>query len=216
MTQRICVIGSTGLLGKHFLESISAGDFGKVTAITRRLIPSLNDRTFIKQSIHDFSDLESMRPDLKADVLICTLGTTIKTAGSQDAFVRVDHDLPIEIAKIAKEEGCKSLVLISSVGANAQSKIFYSQVKGKTEEALEKLGFEQFHILRPSMLLGKRQESRPGEFIGKIIMSPLAMMIPWKYKPIHANTIAAKIQALVKASTPGEHIWEGRSLFRSV
>ncbi len=213
MARSVTVIGSTGLIGKQFLESVSEGEFKQVTAISRREIPELMGKSFINQTIHDFSDLEAMRPDLKTDILVCALGTTIKTAGSQEAFMRVDHDLPLEIARIAHEAGCQTFILISSVGADAQSSIFYSRVKGQVEAALDELGFNQFHILRPSMLLGERQESRPGEFVGKLILTPLSFLIPWKYKPIHANTVSDKIKRLASWTQPGKYIWEGKSLF---
>ncbi|NQV41096.1 MAG: NAD-dependent epimerase/dehydratase family protein [Candidatus Marinimicrobia bacterium] len=214
MTQTIAVIGSTGLIGLQFLNSISKGEYEGVTAITRREIPSLSGKPYIHQAIRDFSDLEKMRPDLKTDVLVCALGTTIKTAGSQERFFEIDHNIPLALAKIAHEEGCQTFILVSSMGANAHSKIFYSRVKGQLETALEKVGFEQLHILRPSMLLGERQESRGGEFIGKLIMKPLSFLIPWQYKPIHASIVAAKIRALISGGDSGTSIWSGRELFK--
>ena len=168
LKQKITLIGATGLIGTHFLEEISPDDFEEVKAITRRKIPNLENKDFIKQSIHDFQDLEKMRQDLKTDILVSALGTTIKKAGSKDEFMKIDHDLPLEISKIAKEEGCRTIILISSMGANSKSKIFYISVKGLLEESLEKIGFEEFHILRPSLLLGKRTEARPSEYLSLI------------------------------------------------
>ena len=197
----------------EFLKSISEGEFEKITAITRRQISSLSDKPFIHQAIHDFSDLENLRTNLKADVLVCTLGTTIKTAGSQEQFFEIDHNIPLALAKMAKEEGCQTFILVSSMGADAQSKIFYSRVKGQLEDALMGLGFKHLHILRPSMLLGNRQEKRPGEFIGKLIMQPLSFLIPWKYKPIQAKIVATKIREIIPGSVPGTSIWSGKELF---
>jgi len=213
MSVSISIIGSTGLIGKQFLESISEKDYDQVVAITRRPIPSLTQYPFIRQAIHDFSDLEKMRADLQADVLVCSLGTTIKTAGSQARFMEIDHDLPLEAARIAQAEGCKTFILISAVGANAKSSIFYSRVKGLLEEDLKELGFEKLCILRPGMLLGDRQEKRPGEFIGKLIMQPLNILIPWKYKAIHASTIASTIHRLIANQTQGFQVIEGKDLF---
>jgi len=213
MLPKTTVIGSTGLIGKHFLESISGCDFQNVTAVTRKMIPSLENKNFIKQAIHDFSDLEMMRSDLKTDVLVCAIGTTIKKAGSPDQFMKIDHDLPLEISKMAKEEGCKTMILISSVGANSQSTIFYNRVKGLLEEAIEGICFERFHILRPSLLLGKRTENRPVEFISKLAIQPISFLISWKYRPIHAINIASTIQHLIRDNETGKHIWEGKVLF---
>jgi uncharacterized protein YbjT (DUF2867 family) len=202
------------LLGRHFLESIVEGTYQSVTAITRRPIPSLKNRSFIVQHNHDFGELEDLRPVLQTDVLVCALGTTIKTAGSQEAFMRIDHDLPLRIAEIAKEEGCRTLVLISSIGADSRSSIFYSRVKGLLENAWVALEFDQLHILRPSMLLGIREESRPAEFIGKMLMKPLSIIIPWKYKPIHASQIARVIHHAITGKGDRTKVWEGKSLFR--
>jgi len=213
MLQTITIVGSTGLIGLQFLKSIGEDDYQGVTAITRRDIPSLSGKPFIHQAKYDFTDLEHMREDLKSDVLICTLGTTIKTAGSQERFMEIDHDIPLNLAKIAREEGCQTFILVSSMGADADSKIFYSRVKGKLEQALKDVGFSQLHILRPSMLLGDRHESRPGEFIGKLIMQPLSFLIPWKYKPIQASTVAAKIHELIVVGMEGSFTWSGKSLF---
>ncbi|MDP7197232.1 MAG: oxidoreductase, partial [SAR202 cluster bacterium] len=91
--------------------------------------------------------------------------------------------------------------------------IFYNRVKGLLEESLEDIGFEEFHILRPSLLLGKRTETRPTEYISKLIMDPLSFLIPWKYRPIHANSISKTIKCLIRENKSGKHIWEGRNLF---
>ena len=213
LKQKITLIGSTGLIGTHFLEEISPEDFQNVKAITRRRIPNLENKDFIKQSVHDFSDLEKMRQDLKTDVLISALGTTIQKVGSKDEFMKIDRELPLEISRIAKEEGCKTMILISSKGANSKSKIFYIRVKGLLEESLEKIGFEEFHILRPSLLLGKRNETRPAEYISKLIMDHLSFLIPWEYKPIHASIIARTIKCIIMEEKSGKHIWDGRKLF---
>ena len=213
LKQKITLIGSTGLIGTHFLEEISPDDFEEVKAITRRKIPNLENKDFIKQSVHDFSNLEKLRQDLKTDVLVCALGTTIIKAGSKDEFMKIDHDLPLEISRIAKEEGCRTMILISSMGSNSKSKIFYSRVKGLLEQSLEKVGFEEFHILRPSLLLGKRTEVRPTENISKIIIDHLSFLIPWKYKPIHASIIAKTIKSIIMGERSGKHIWEGSKLF---
>jgi len=211
--KKITLIGSTGLIGTSFLEQISPNDFQNVKAITRRKIQNLENKNHIKQSFHDFSEPEKMRKDLKTDVLVSALGTTIKKAGSKDEFLKIDHDLTLKISRIAKEEGCRTMILISSMGANNKSNIFYSYVKGLLELSLEEIEFEEFHILRPSLLLGKRNEVRPAEYISKLIMNPLSFLIPWKYKPIHANTIAKKIKYIIMEEKSGKHIWEGRELF---
>ena len=212
LKQKITLIGSTGLIGTHFLEEISPDDFQNVKAITRSRIPNLENKDFIIQSVQDFSDLKKMRQYLKTDVLVSALGTTIKKAGSKDELMKIDHDLPLEISRIAQEEGCRTMILISSMGANSKSNIYYSRVKGLLEESLEEIGFEEFHILRPSLLLGKRNETRPTEYISKLIMDHLSFLIPWKYKPIHASIIARTIKCIIMEEKSGKHIWDGRKL----
>ena len=163
--------------------------------------------------MYDFKDLEAIRPVLKTDILISTFGTTIRNVGSQDEFVRVDHDIPLEISKMAKEEGCKTMILVSSVGADSSSKYFYTRMKGPLEEAIKDLEFETFHIIRPSLLLGNRNEFRLGEYLSKCIMGPLAFMVPWQYRPIHAGTVATFIKYLIKKDLQGNFVWEGQKLF---
>jgi len=154
-----------------------------------------------------------MRKDLKSDVLVRALGTSTTKAGSKDAFMKIDHGLPLKISRISKEEGCRTMILISSMGANSKSKIFYSPVKVLLEESLEEVGFKEFHILRPSLLLGKRIEARPAEYISKHIMDHLSFLIPRKYKPIHPSIIAKTIKCIIKEEKSGKHILEGRNLF---
>ena len=163
--------------------------------------------------MYDFKELEAISPVLKTDILISTFGTTIRNAGSQDEFVRVDHDIPLEISKMAKEEGCKTMILVSSVGADSGSKYFYTRMKGLLEEAIKDLEFETFHIIRPSLLLGNRNEFRLGEYLSKCIMGPLAFMIPWQYRPILAGTVATFIKYLIKEDLQENFVWEGQKLF---
>ena len=213
LKHKLTLIGSSGLVGTNFLEQIDPDDFQNVKAITRRKILNLKNKDFIKQSVHDFSDLEKMRHDLKTDILVSALGTTLKKAGSKNEFMKIDHDLTFKISKIAKEGGCRTMILISSIGANYESKIFYSKVKGLLEISLKEIGFEELHILRPSLLLGKRTEDRPVENISKCIIDHLSFLIPKKYKPIHARIIAKKIKFIIMEKKSGIHIWEGSKLF---
>ena len=213
LKHKLTLIGSSGLVGTNFLEQIGPDDFQNVKAITRRKILNLKNKDFIKQSVHDFSNLEKMRHDLKTDILVSALGTTLKKAGSKNEFMKIDHDLPLEISRIAKKEGCRTLIQISSIGANIKSKIFYSKVKGLLEISLKEIGFEELHILRPSLLLGKRTEDRPVENISKCIIGHLSFLIPKKYKPIHARIIAKKIKFIIMEKKSGIHIWEGSKLF---
>ena len=215
MEQKAVLIGATGLIGSHFLNVLKDNDDLQIHAITRRKIDHLEQKSFIGQSVYDFKDMETIRQVLKTDILISTFGTTIRNAGSQDEFVRVDHDIPLQISKLVKEEGCKTMILVSSVGADSGSKYFYTRMKGLLEEAIKDLEFETFHIIRPSLLLGNRMEFRLGEYLSKCIMGPLAFMIPWQYRPIHGGTVATFIKYLIKEDFQGNFVWEGQKLYHS-
>ena len=114
MEQLAVLIGATGLIGWHFLDGLKDDDDLQIRAITRRKIDHLEQKGFIGQSVYDFKDLEAIRSVLKADILISTFGTTIRNAGPQDEFVRVDHEIPLQISRMTKEEGCKTMILVSS------------------------------------------------------------------------------------------------------
>lgn len=151
-------------------------------------------------------DYDALDPSAFAGVneVYACLGTTIKKAGSQDAFRKVDHDYTLAIANAAKAAGVERFAVVSSVGANARSSNFYLRVKGETDEAIEKIGFPSLVIARPSMLVGNREESRPGEKVG-IAMSKVftfAMVGGLKkYRPIEARRVAgAMIAAVARGS----------------
>lgn len=121
----------------------------------------------------------------------CSLGTTIKNAGSKEAFYAVDHDLVLFFAKWLKKLGCSKFMVVSAMGADATSSIFYNQVKGKTENDLQEVGFEQLHVFRPSLLLGNRSEFRFGEQVASILMKPLVWLRLFKnFRPIYDHQVA--------------------------
>lgn len=213
MTTKITLIGSTGLIGSEIIRQALADKSLTLTAITRKPLQEIENAENIVQVIHDFQDLSTLEPHLASDVFISALGTTIKTAGSKARFMEVDHDLPFELAKMARSAGCARVILISSMGADANSKVFYSKVKGQLEENVKVLGFDSVHILRPSMLLGDRQEFRLGELIGKWVMKPLNFITPEPYKAIHATTLANAALHYAVAGESGIHIHQGAALF---
>jgi uncharacterized protein YbjT (DUF2867 family) len=127
------------------------------------------------------------------DVVCIALGTTIKKAGSQQAFRQVDYDLVLTVAQKARQSGARRCVVITALGSDAKSSIFYNRVKGEVEQALQAMGFEQLVILRPSLLLGDRQESRPGESLGQLVaplLSPFLIGGLRRYRPIQSDVVA--------------------------
>ena len=136
----------------------------------------------------------------------CSLGTTIKNAGSKEAFYAVDHDLVLAFANWLKKLGCQKFVSVSAMGADVNSSIFYNQVKGKTEEDLKALGFGQLSIVRPALLLGNRSEFRLGEQVASILMRPLVWLKLLKnYRPIY-NYQVAKSMVYLSLNPQNQHV----------
>ena len=206
---KAAVAGSTGFIGSILLDFLKDDKyFSEVQVLSRR---ELGLSAKFKVLVGNLSQqkLESV------DIAFCALGTTIATAGSQDAFYHVDHDLVIDFANNAKEAGAKTFVLVSSVGANPKTSNFYLKVKGETEKDLEAIGFDSLIILRPSMLMGQRKEFRFGELIGKGVMTlfnPLMLGSLSKYKGIQGKTVANAIIKLGKENLKGVHVLEGNDL----
>jgi len=206
---KAAVAGSTGFIGSILLDFLKDDKyFSEVQVLSRR---ELGLSAKFKVLVGNLSQqkLESV------DIAFCALGTTIATAGSQDAFYHVDHDLVIDFANNAKEAGAKTFVLVSSVGANPKTSNFYLKVKGETEKDLEAIGFDSLIILRPSMLMGQRKEFRFGELIGKGVMTlfnPLMLGSLSKYKGIQGKTVANAMIKLGKENLKGVHVLEGNDL----
>lgn len=193
------LLGASGLTGGYCLqELLNENQFDKIIALSRKPLNMKHPK--LEQIITDFSDLTSLQSTLKAEVVFCCLGTTIKKAGSKEKFKQIDYEYPLRVAQITKENGTHTFALVSAMGANTNSLFFYSRVKGELEQALRNLSFPSLIILQPSLLLGDRKEKRIGEDIGKVISAVLGFLIPAKYKAIHAQQVA---KAMVKLSLQG-------------
>lgn len=192
--RRALVVGATGLVGREIV-ALLAEDAGvsEVVALVRRpSAPPLTDRR-VREVAVDFDALDRDPSLFAVDQVFCALGTTIKKAGSQAAFRRVDFEYPLQVAQLARAAGARHLLLVSALGADAGSSVFYNRVKGELEEAIRALGFPSLTIARPSLLEGDRTEVRPGEIIG----ANLAFFVPGRWKPVHVRQVA---RALVHAS----------------
>ena len=209
MNQRIAwVFGPTGLIGSHLLEFLSQNEkYSRIHVFTRR------DTGFShpKVQIHivDFQKLESELEKIEPGDLFCCLGTTMKRAGSKEAFRFVDYHLPVEAARIAYEKGGEKYLIVTAMGADTSSVIFYNQVKGETERDIQKYPFKQIAILRPSLLLGDRNENRIGEGIGQVVMgvlNPLMIGPMKKYKAIEGK-IVAKAMLNIALKSPEQTIF---------
>ena len=190
MHNKSIVLGSTGLIGKHLLSYLGEKDLS-VIAISRRPIDDIPKN--VSPMIIDFDEFldQGHLPDCK-HIYIC-LGTTIKKAGSQESFKKVDLDYCLGFAKKARESGATTISLVTSIGANADSKNFYLKTKGKLENEIKTMGFDSVNIFQPGLLLGNRDEIRPLEFLGQYGSYLLNMTLlgpAKKYRSIDAKRVA--------------------------
>lgn len=210
------VAGATGLTGSRLLEILlKDAAFEKVKVITRKPLNKTHEK--LSEIVVNFDELSRDAQKFKADVIFCCLGTTIKTAGSQKNFRMVDFTYCLELAKAAKSQGAKKFILISSLGADPRSSNFYLCTKGETEDAIEALKYDTYCILRPSMLLGDRKETRVGETIGKVFMQATGFIFTGplkKYKAIEAETVARCMASVAKDSETGKMIFESDIISR--
>lgn len=192
------VIGATGLIGKEVVKLLLEDpSYDQVNVIARKPLGIEDKKLHFFQN--DFETLDAISGAFAVDHVFCCLGTTMKKAGGKEAFMRVDYHYPIEVARRAKEHGATHYLLVTSMGANSKSKVFYSRVKGKVEEEIKKIGFAGLSILRPSLLLGDRNERRLGEDIGKVVMKLIPYFGKMKnYRPILGKQVAV---SMVKAAT---------------
>lgn len=201
---KILLVGSTGLVGGHVLDqALADARVTQVVALTRRAMPA---RPKLEAPIVDFDRLPEDAPWWKADAVICTLGTTMKVAGSKEAFLKVDHHYPLVVGRLAHRHGTPTYVLNSALGADARSMFFYSRVKGELERDLAAVGFRSLTLVRPGVIGGDRQETRVGERMAIVALGTLAPVVPKKWRINPAETIA---KALIEAATkgaPGVHI----------
>lgn len=194
MDQKTAIIaGATGLVGSHLLNLLLNSDYyEKVYVLSRRKMDLEHPKA--EELVIDFDSLPYAQVLPKADDVYCCLGTTMKKAGSKDAFRKVDQTYPYEIARQALDKGASEYFLVSAMGANDSSYIFYNRVKGEAEQSISKLSaYKKVAIYRPSLILGDRKEERTGEKIAMKLMrflKPLMIGPLRKYRPIHARTIA--------------------------
>lgn len=207
--RRVALIaGATGLTGRHLLNLLLADSrYGRVYALVRK--PSLAAQPKLREIVVDFGRLPALP---NADDVYCCLGTTIRKAGSQSAFRSVDFDYVVNLARRARRSGAKQFLVVSAMGASPTSLFFYNRIKGEMEQALVAIRFSALHIFRPSLLVGTRPESRPGERIGIATLSRLAPLMlgpARKFRPIAAETVA---RAMLQAAWTGAH---GTAWYRS-
>jgi uncharacterized protein YbjT (DUF2867 family) len=210
------VVGATGLIGDCVLELLlTDDDYDKVIVLARRRLTF--DFPKLVQHKIDFDALDASASLVQANDVFCCLGTTIKNAGSRGAFRKVDYEYPLKIAELAAAHGADQFLMVTALGANASSRIFYNRVKGEIEQAVSKLPFHTTHIFRPSILIGDRREFRPGERFGIATMKFFSFLFvgAWrKYRPIRAEEVARAMIAAAKTSHLSVLIHESDTIHR--
>jgi uncharacterized protein YbjT (DUF2867 family) len=200
------VAGGSGLVGARLLPLLlNAGTYTRVYALSRRALPMDHPR-LANRVVRFNAPLDAQLKGLTCQDAFCCLGTTMREAGSPEAFRAVDHDLVLEFARLALKAGAERLVVISSVGANCAARNFYLRVKGETERVLETLGFRALDFLQPSLLLGARRQLRPLEYAAQAFMwaaRPLFLGAAMRYRAIEADTVAAAMYGVARIGRRG-------------
>lgn len=213
MNKTAIVLGATGLVGSHITDLLLKDERYSTVRIFHRRSTGINHKK-VEEHIVDFDSVSTWKELLTGDELYSAMGTTIKKAGSQDAQYKIDVTYPLRVAAAAAENGVKNYALVSSAGANKESRIFYSRIKGELEEAVKSLPFNLITILRPSVLDGDRNENRPGEAFAILAMSILGKLPGLStYRPIHARTVANGMINSLNDRSGGCHIFESDEIF---
>ena len=206
MSHSALLVGATGLVGSALLKRLlDSPHYARVEAWVRRPIAVSHPK--LATEVIDFERLAERR--VAAEDVYCALGTTIRTAGSQDAFRHVDFDFPVALAQAAARGGAQRILVVSSLGANQRSGAFYSRVKGEMEEGVRIAGVPKALFFRPSLLAGERSEFRPGERIGLLVGLVLGPLLG-RYRPIHAELVAAAMLRAAERDLPAGVLDSGR------
>jgi uncharacterized protein YbjT (DUF2867 family) len=205
---RVAVLaGATGLVGGFLLRQLATrAEYREIRVLGRR--PPDFEAGKVRFIATDYSDLSGLAAELAVDDVFCCLGTTLRKAGSRAAFERVDYHMVVDLARAAQKAGAQRFIVVSAAGASPRSPAFYSRVKARMEEAATALPFAAVHVVRPSLLLGERAESRPAEQLAQRLaplVSPLMLGPLRKYRPIHAAEVADAMIRLALAGPRGAH-----------
>ena len=205
------VAGATGLVGHELLGLLATSNsYSRVIALTRR--PIASDHPKISYVVTNFENLENSLAGYAADDVFCCLGTTMAKAGSKEKFFRVDYTYPVALAHATLGLGAKQYLLVSALGAEKNSSIYYNRVKGQVEESVKAMGFRSIHILRPSLLLGRREETRTAEDAAKLLYRIFGFVIPQKYKAIEARAVAHAMVEYASLNIAGVFVHESKEM----
>jgi uncharacterized protein YbjT (DUF2867 family) len=203
------IAGGTGLIGGQLLQLLLASDrYSRVIGLARSDVKSHPKLIQVKT---DGTDL-ALKLTERADDVFCCLGTTMAKAGSKEKFYQVDFTYPLELAKATLGMGAEQFLIVTALGADKKSPVYYNRVKGEVEEAVSGLGFNSLHIFRPSLLLGERTENRTGEDAAKFFYRVFGFLIPKKFKAIDASKVARAMHHFASMNRNGIFIHESLQL----
>ena len=193
MRKTALLAGATGLIGSHLLPLLLASErYSKVIVVGRRALPLTHPK--LTQVVTDLAKLAAVRQQLIADDVFCCLGTTLKQAGSKEAFHQVDFEYVTSLAALTAANFASQFLVVSSMGADADSRLYYNRVKGEMEAAVRQTPFRVIHIFRPSLLLGARAQPRLGERLGAAVLGALRPLLRGpllQYRPVTGAAVAA-------------------------
>ena len=205
------IAGATGLVGSELLRQLLDHErYARVIALTRR--EQHVDHPRYQNIVTDFRSPEAALAGLSPDDVFCCLGTTMAKAGTKAKFYEVDFHYPLNLAKATLALGATQYLLVSALGADKHSSIYYNRVKGEAEEAVSALGFRTIHIFRPSLFLGPRIERRAGEDAAKMLYKTFGFLIPAKYKGIEASAVAKAMVTSASQDQSGVFIHESKDM----
>ena len=215
-TRTALVAGASGLVGSQVLRLLLEDPtYTRVTVLARRELPLSHKK--LEQRIASFDLLAQIADFPRVHDVFCCLGTTMKQAGSPDAFRKVDFTYVVELARVAVRHRASQFLVVTAVGADPQSRIVYSRVKGEAEEALRRLQFESIQIFRPSLLVGARAQGRPAERVAGL----LSLLVAWafvgplsRYRPIKAEAVARAMVRVAREAPRGTHLYESKEIRR--
>jgi uncharacterized protein YbjT (DUF2867 family) len=208
------LIGASGLVGSYLLVQLLQDPlFELVQILVRKKLPIHHPK--FTQVLVDFESTDEFQAAiLDQSVVFSCIGTTQKKVkGNMEAYRKIDFDITVHAAEAAKLKLCTHFIFISAIGAASKSSNFYLKLKGEIEVAIEKIQLPRTIVMRPSLLLGKRNETRIAEQLGQWIMPIFSWLLPYRSRPIQANKLAAKMIELSKSTSLGGHVVEGKELF---
>jgi len=214
MEKTAIIAGASGLVGRSLTQQLLNGDdYGQIIALVRKPLGLQHKK--LSEVVIDFDELATIQDFPKADDIFCCLGSTMKKAGSKEAFYKIDFTYPYELAKVALKAGADRYFLVSALGAQKDSKYFYSRVKGELEDQISFLDYRTVYIFKPSLLRGNRAESRMGESFMQGLTQIIPFVGPWKkYHPIHADKVADAMMKVAQQEDKGCYFYQSEIMRR--